>query len=130
MLISVGILPVYSLLKTGQQRIVRADIRVMATLYGVSALELARTLGYDRAQKLNNELEFIELKESAAANGFEIKFEPTLQPIVPLPPGAKPMFLLRVRITVESVRRAAGDSEIIPSMDFVTILSDPRHNFY
>ena len=127
MLISAGILPIYSLMKSGQKRIVRADTRVMATLFGTSAIELARTLGYDKAQKLHLDKDFLSLSKSAEQNGFKLEFTPNLQPIRPLPPGAKPMFLLRILITVSPTKRTFTDS---PVLTFVTILTDPRYNFY
>ena len=46
-LVSCGLLPVYSLLRTGQQRISRADTKTIATMFGASALELARSIGFD-----------------------------------------------------------------------------------
>ncbi|HNW33612.1 MAG TPA: prepilin-type N-terminal cleavage/methylation domain-containing protein [Candidatus Ozemobacteraceae bacterium] len=127
MMLSAGILPIYSLMKTGQRRIVRADTRVIATLYGASALELARTLGYDRAQKLTMEKDYAELKDNASKNGFNIEVACNLQPLLPLPKGAKPIYLLRVIITVTAVNRTISD---IPVLRFVTILSDPRYNYY
>ena len=128
MMISAGILPIYSLMRSGQKRIVRADTRTMATLFGTSALELARTLGYDKAQKLQKDDDFLELQKTADKNGFEIHFEPTLQPVTPLPPKAKPMFLLRIKISVVSKHKKAESD--VPVLTFVTILTDPRYNFY
>lgn len=127
MLISAGILPLFSLMRSGQQRIMRADTRVMATLYGASALELARTLGYDRAQRLDQEKDFIELQENANKNGFNIEFQAALQPLSPIPPGTKQTFLLRILVVVSSNSRTTAE---IPPLKFVTILSDPRANFY
>lgn len=127
-MISAGILPIYSLMQSGQRRIVRADTRTMATLFGTSAIELARTLGYDRAQKLHNDEEYLELQKTAEKNGFEMHFEPTLQPVTPLPKGAKPLFLLRIKITVVSKHRTAEAD--VPVLTFVSILSDPRYNYY
>ncbi|MDN5278255.1 MAG: hypothetical protein PWR01_2220 [Clostridiales bacterium] len=128
MMISAGILPIYSLMRSGQKRIVRADTRTMATLFGTSAIELARTLGYDKAQKLHKDDDFIELTKTADKNGFELRFEPTLQPVTPLPPKAKPMFLLRIKISVISKHKKAESD--VPVLTFVTILTDPRYNFY
>ncbi|PKL42533.1 MAG: hypothetical protein CVV41_13350 [Candidatus Riflebacteria bacterium HGW-Riflebacteria-1] len=128
MMITAGILPIYSLMQSGQKRIVRADTRTMATLFGTSAIELARTLGYDKAQKLHNDEEYLELQKTADNNGFEMHFEPTLQPVTPLPPGAKPMFLLRIKITVVSKYRTAETD--VPVLTFVSILTDPRYNYY
>ncbi len=128
MMISAGILPIYSLIRSGQKRIVRADTRTIATLFGTSALELARTLGYDKAQKLHNDDDFIELQKTADKNGFELAFDQVLHSVAPLPEGAKPMYLLRIRITVTSkVRTAQSD---VPVLTFVTILTDPRYNYY
>ncbi|MFZ5951097.1 MAG: type IV pilus modification PilV family protein [Candidatus Rifleibacteriota bacterium] len=128
MMISAGILPIYSLMRSGQKRIVRADTRTMATLFGTSALELARTLGYDKAQKLQKDNDFLELQKTAEKNGFELHFEPTLQPVTPLPPKAKPMFLLRIKISVVSKHKKSESD--VPVLTFVTILTDPRYNFY
>ncbi len=128
MMITAGILPIYSLMQSGQKRIVRADTRTMATLFGTSAIELARTLGFDKAQKLHNDEEYIELQKTADKNGFEMHFEPTLQSVTPLPKDAKPLFLLRIKITVISKQRTA-DSDI-PVLTFVSILTDPRYNYY
>lgn len=128
MMISVGILPIYSLMRSGQKRIVRADTRTMATLFGTSAIELARTLGYDKAQKLHKDDDFLELQKTADKNGFELRFEPTLQPVTPLPPKAKPMFLLRIKISVVSQHKTAESD--VPVLTFVSILTDPRYNFY
>jgi prepilin-type N-terminal cleavage/methylation domain-containing protein len=128
MMISAGILPIYSLMRSGQKRIMRADTRTMATLFGTSAIELARTLGYDKAQKLHKDEDFLELQKTADQNGFELRFEPTLQPVTPLPPKAKPMFLLRIKITVVSKHKTASSD--VPVLTFVSILADPRYNFY
>lgn len=128
-LISCGLLPVYSLLRSGQQRIGRADNRVIATLIGASALELAKTLGYDKAQKLHKDEDFMELQYIADKNGYEILFDPVLQPVSPLPEGAKPLYLLRIRITVKSKHLKSKENDI-PDLTFVTILTDPRYNFY
>jgi type II secretory pathway pseudopilin PulG len=128
MMISVGILPMYSLMTSGQKRITRADTRTIATLFGTSAIELARTLGYDKAQKLHKDEDFLELQKTADKNGFELQFEPTLQPVTPLPPKAKPMFLLRVKIIVVSKHKKAESD--VPVLTFVTIITDPRYNFY
>ncbi len=128
MMISVGILPIYSLMRSGQKRIVRADTRTMATLFGTSAIELARTLGYDKAQKLHKDDDFLELQKTADKNGFELRFEPTLQPVTPLPPKAKPMFLLRIKISVVSKHKTSESD--VPVLTFVSILTDPRYNFY
>lgn len=128
MMISAGILPIYSLMRSGQKRIVRADTRTMATLFGTSALELARTLGYDKAQRLHKDDDFLELQKTADKNGFELRFEPTLQPVTPLPQGAKPMFLLRIKITVVSKHKTAESD--VPVLTFVSIMTDPRYNFY
>lgn len=129
-LISCGMLPVYSLIRSGQQRIMRADNRVIATLLGASALELARTLGYDKAQKLHKDDDFMELQLIADKNGYEIVFDPVLQPVSPLPEGAKPLYLLRIRIVVKSKHLRADKSNDIPDLTFVTILTDPRYNYY
>jgi len=128
MMITAGILPIYSLMQSGQKRIVRADTRTMATLFGTSAIELARTLGYDKAQKLQNDEEYMELVKTADKNGFEMHFEPTLQPVMPLPKNAKPLYLLRIKITVVSKHRTASDD--VPVLTFVSLLTDPRYNFY
>mgnify|MGYP000930415259 CR=1 FL=1 len=128
MMISAGILPIYSLMRSGQKRIVRADTRTMATLFGTSAIELARTLGYDKAQRLHKDEEYLELQKTAAENGFDMMFEPTLQPVTPLPQGAKPLFLLRIKITVVSKHKTAESD--VPVLTFVSILTDPRYNFY
>lgn len=127
-MISAGILPIYSLMRSGQKRIVRADTRTMATLFGTSALELARTLGYDKAQRLHKDDDFLTLQKTAEKNGFEIRFEPTLQPVTPIPQGAKPLFLLRIKITVVSKHKTAESD--VPVLTFVSILTDPRYNFY
>ena len=128
MMISAGILPIYSLMRSGQKRIVRADTRTMATLFGASALELARTLGYDKAQRLQKDEDFLELQKTADKNGFELRFEPTLQPVTPLPQGAKPRFLLRIKISVVSKYKTAEAD--VPVLTFVSILTDPRYNYY
>ena len=128
MMISAGILPIYTLMRSGQQRISRADTRTMATLFGTSALELARTMGYDRAQKLDQDEQFQELLKTADENGFEIGFEPTMQPVTPLPQNAKPLFLLRIKITVAAKHRQTNAD--MPVLTFVTILTDPRYNYY
>lgn len=128
MMITAGILPIYSLMQSGQKRIVRADTRTMATLFGASAIELARTLGFDKAQKLHNDEEYIELQKTADKNGFEMHFEPTLHSVSPLPENAKPLYLLRIKITIISKHRTA-DSDV-PVLTFVSLLTDPRYNYY
>ena len=128
MMITAGILPIYSLMQSGQKRIIRADTRTMATLFGTSAIELARTIGYDKAQKLQNDEEYMELVKTADKNGFEMHFEPTLQPVTPLPKDAKPLFLLRIKITVVSKHRTAETD--VPVLTFVSLLTDPRYNYY
>lgn len=128
-MISCGLLPVYTLMRSGQQRISRADSRTIATLFGASALELARTLGFDRAQKLHKDDDFVELQHVAYKNGYEIGFEPVLQPILPKPADADDTNLLRIKITVASKNKKASGNDI-PVLTFVTILTDPRYNSY
>ena len=131
MLISAGILPIYSLIKSGQRRIVRADIRTIATLYGASAMELARTLGFDRSQKLADEKDFLDLIESARKNGLEMRLNLSRSPL-PSDKGLKPNFLLRVEVYVKRMGHTAfGDTHPdFPELRFYTILSDPRYNYY
>lgn len=128
MMLSAGILPMYSLMRSGQKRITRADTRTMATLFGTSAIELARTLGYDKAQKLHKDKDFLELQKTADENGFELRFDHTLQPVKPMPAKAKPMFLLRIKISVKSKHKTAESD--VPVLTFVTIITDSRYNFY
>ncbi|MBF0408857.1 MAG: hypothetical protein HQM10_16030 [Candidatus Riflebacteria bacterium] len=127
MLISAAILPIYSLVKSGQKRIVRADSRTIATLYGASALELARTVGYENAMNLESDPDFKLLRENAKKNGFEMQFHKTLQPLTSYTKSTKQGFLLRVEIDVKASSRTFTDS---PTLKFVTILTDPRFNFY
>ena len=127
MLISAGILPIYSLIKGGQKRIMRADTRTLSTLYGSSAVELAKTLGYQRAAFMDKEKDFDDLCDNAQRNGFQIIFSSKKIGIEPLPVGAKPQYLLRVDILVKAINRAFSD---VPELSFVTILTDPRVNFY
>ncbi len=128
-LISCGLLPVYSLIRSGQNRISRADNRTIATLFGSSALELARTLGYDRAQKLHKDEDYKELQHYALKNGYELSYEPVLQPISPLPEGAKQSYLLRIRVSVKAMHQMTTGKDV-PDLTFVTILTDPRNNYY
>lgn len=127
-LISCGILPIYTIMQSGQKRIVRADSRTIATLLGASGIELARSLGYDKAQKIQNDDDYNELLLTADKNGYEIGYECVLQPVTPLPEGAKPMNLLRVKVTV-AAKHKKGTSDV-PMLTFVTIITDPRYNFY
>ncbi len=128
-LISCGLLPVYSLLRSGQQRISRADTRTIATLFGASALELARTLGYDKAQRLEKDDDFIELQNMADRNGYEVFSNVTRLKVEPLPENAKELFFVKVVITVKSKRQARAGNEI-PDLTFVTLITDPRYNYY
>ncbi len=129
-LVSCGLLPVYSLLRAGQQRISRADNRTISTLIGSSVLELARALGYDKAQKIHKDDQFIELRSIANKNGYDIS-EPqcTLSPIEPTPKGAKPQYLLKVEVTVRANHEQVKGNDI-PDLTFVTVLSNSRYNFY
>ncbi|MBF0498522.1 MAG: prepilin-type N-terminal cleavage/methylation domain-containing protein [Candidatus Riflebacteria bacterium] len=127
MLISAGILPIYSLIKSGQKRIVRADTRTMGTLYGASAIELARTIGFDKALKLDEDKDYIDLRDNAKKNGFDLAFSKTLQPMGNQSQSTRQVFLLRVEILVRNFNRTLSDS---PEQKFMTILTDPRFNFY
>lgn len=129
-LISCGLLPVYSLLKSGQQRISRADNRIISTLMGASVLELARTLGYDKAQKIAKDDDFIDLQIIADKNGYEIS-EPncSLTLIEPAPEGSKAQYLLKVEVVVRAKHQQVKGNEI-PDLTFVTVLTDPRYNYY
>lgn len=128
MLISAGILPIYSIIKSGQRRIVRADNRTLATLFGASAIELARTLGYDKClQKLENQPDFQELMANAHKNGYKITSHTTTQDLK-VPKDGRPTKLLRVEITVGNIRTMSVVD--VKEIVFVTILSDPRYNFY
>lgn len=127
MLITAGILPIYSIIKSGQKRLGRADSRTLATLFGSSALEVARALGYDKAQKLTTESEFIALQENARKNGYDL-FLTLQRQELKVPMGAKPTFLLRVEVLVKSRARVLLSD--IPELRFITILTDPRYNFY
>jgi len=127
MLISAGILPIYSLIKSGQKRLTRADTRTLATLFGSSAIELARTLGYEKAQKLNMDRDFKELQENAKKNGYDLIPSAQKQEIR-VSPGAKPTALLRVEVLVKSRNRTLLSDA--PELRFITILTDTRYNFY
>jgi prepilin-type N-terminal cleavage/methylation domain-containing protein len=130
-LISCGLLPIYSLIRNGQQRISRADSRTLATLFGASALELCRAVGFDRAIKIANDNDFKELKDVADKNGYEII--PNIVPlnVEPLPPGAKPMYILQVQFVVKAKhQKAANPANDVPESKFVTLIIDPRHNYY
>lgn len=130
-LISCGLLPIYSLIRNGQQRITRADTRTLATLFGASALELCRAVGFDRAMKITKDDDFIILKHVANKNGYEII--PSIVPlnVEPLPPGAKPMYILQVQIVVKSThKKSENTSSDIPELKFITLITDPRYNFY
>ena len=129
-LISCGLLPVYSLLKSGQQRISRADNRIISTLMGASVLELARTLGYDKAQKIAKDDDFVDLQIIADKNGYEIS-EPncSLTLIEPAPEGSKAQYLLKVEVVVRAKHQQVKGNEI-PDLTFVTVLTDPRYNYY
>ena len=119
------------MMRSGQKRIARADSRTIATLFGASALELARTLGYDRAQKLAKDEDFKELQRIADKNGYQITFDPVLQEITPKPEDAESTYLLRIRITVSAKNdKPQGNNKDVPVLTFVTILTDPRYNFY
>ena len=130
-LISCGLLPIYSLIRNGQQRIVRADTRTLATLFGASALELCRAVGYDRAMKITKDDDFLELQYVADKNGYEII--PNIVPlsVEPLPPGAKPMYILQVQFVVKSKhKKAENATKDVPELKFVTLITDPRYNYY
>jgi len=132
MLISAGILPIYSLIKSGQKRISRADTRTLATLFGASAVEMIRTIGFDKVatKNINEDPDFKELAANARKNGFEIQTTILKIPIA-LPGrfrGSRPPELLRVDIEVIAVNRTAIVD--VPKLKFVTVLSDPRYNFY
>lgn len=130
-LISCGLLPIYSLIRNGQQRIVRADTRTLATLFGASALELCRAVGYDRAMKITKDDDFLELQYVADKNGYEII--PNIVPlsVEPLPPGAKPMYILQVQFVVKSKHKKAENvTTDVPELKFVTLITDPRYNYY
>ena len=130
-LISCGLLPIYSLIRNGQQRIVRADTRTLATLFGASALELCRAVGYDRAMKITKDDDFLELQYVADKNGYEII--PNIVPlsVEPLPQGAKPMYILQVQFVVKSKhKKAESVTTDVPELKFVTLITDPRYNFY
>ena len=130
-LISCGLLPIYSLIRNGQQRITRADSRTLATLFGASALELCRAVGYDRALKITKDDDFLELQYVADKNGYEII--PNIVPlsVEPLPPGAKPMYILQVQFVVKSKhKKAANTTTDVPELKFVTLITDPRYNYY
>ncbi len=127
MLVSVGILPIYSIIKGGQRRIVRADTRTLATLFGSSAIELAKTLGYEKSQKLIVDRDFKELQENAKKNGYEL-IPSTQKKELKVPAGSRPTGLLRVEIRVKSINRISAVDA--PELKFLTILTDPRYNFY
>ena len=132
-LISCGLLPIYSLLRSGQQRIGRADSRTIATLIGASALELARTLGYDRV-KYNNKLakddDFRILQQIADKNGY-ILDPPIIDNSrhIKLPGEDKYVDFVIVKIIVRS-KHEKSISKDVPDLAFVTILTDPRFNSY
>ncbi len=132
-LISCGLLPIYSLLRSGQQRIGRADSRTIATLIGASALELARTLGYDRVKynnRLANDDDFEILKHIAKKNGYIL--EPPIidnSHQVRIPGEDKYVDFVIVKIIVRSNHEKAVSNDI-PDLAFVTILTDPRFNSY
>ncbi len=128
-MISAGILPIYSLIHSGHKRIARADTRILATLFGTSAIELARTLGYDKAQKMPNDEDFLELVETAEKNGFIMQMSQSKEALRPLPKGAVETFLLKIVITVSPKNKTSIPSSAeVPT--FMTILTDPRYSYY
>ena len=49
----------------------------------------------------------------------------------PLPPGAKPMYILQVQFVVKAKhQKAANPANDVPESKFVTLIIDPRHNYY
>ena len=132
-LISCGLLPIYSLLRSGQQRIGRADSRTIATLIGASALELARTLGYDRVKynnKLANDIDFIELQLIADKNGYILE-APIIDNSrhVKIPGEDKYVDFVIVKIIIRSKHEKSTSNEIA-DLAFVTIITNPRFNSY
>jgi len=128
-MISAGILPIYSLIHSGQKRISRADTRILATLFGTSAIELARTLGYDKAQRMVNDEDYQELVATAAKNGFEMEMEQVLHKVEPIPKNATEMYLLRIKITVATKNKnEIPETAEVPT--FMIILTVPRYSYY
>ena len=128
-LVSCGLLPVYTMIRSGQQRISRADTRTVATMMGASVLELARTLGFEKAKNLRNDGDFCDLQMIASKNGYLIS-EPQCSLIsAELPQPSKPLNFLKVKVVISSKHQQVKGNEI-PDLIFVTVLTDPRYNFY
>ena len=132
-LISCGLLPVYTMIRSGQQRISRADTRTIATMMGASVLELARTIGYDKAKNLKDDLEFQELQVIADRNGYIIS-EPICTLIQANQTSSESdsktsLSFLKIKVIISSKHQKVKGTEI-PDLVFVTILTNPRFNFY
>ena len=128
-MISAGILPIYSLIRFGTKKNFKSRHKNTCNSFGTSAIELARTLGYDKAQRMVNDEDYQELVATAAKNGFEMEMEQVLHKVEPIPKNATEMYLLRIKITVAPKNRSAiPETAEVPT--FMTILTDPRYSYY
>ena len=128
-LISCGLLPIYSLIRNGQQRITRADSRTLATVFGASALELCRSVGYDRAQKIDKDDDFMELQHYADKSGYEIIPNIQLLEVQPLPEGAKKEFMVHAKFYIRAKHKKVEEKNT-QELVVGTLLTNSRDNFY
>lgn len=126
-MISAGILPIYSLLHSSNKRVANTDTRVLATIIGTSAIELARTIGYDKINNLESDQDFVNLKDNALKNGFEIG-QPEIYPADIKSKNQTVEQMIMVVIKIQPKNRPGQTKEqIIP---FMTLLTNPRASTY
>jgi len=137
-LISAGILPIYSVLTRGQKQIIRSDTRSTGALYGASVIELSRTLGYDFMSRLSSlgsgieeattqSEEFAAIYAEAEENGYSISLSVQAQELFGGVQDVKRSLLL-VTVTVEPKHRSV--SLPIEPVELFTLISNPRASFY
>ena len=130
-LISAGVLPIYSLLHASNRRVANTDTRVLATIIGTSAIELVKTIGYDKIsaniENLESDNDFKILVDNARKNGFEIlQPEITSADIKCKNEIVEQMIMVVIKVQPKN-RPGQTKEQIIP---FMTLLTNPRASYY
>lgn len=130
-MISAGVLPIYSLLHSSNRRVANTDTRVLATIIGTSAIELVKTIGYDKIsaniENIELDTDFQNLRDNAQKNGFELlQPEITVTDIKCKNEVVEQMIMVVIKVQPKN-RPGQTKEQIIP---FMTLLTNPRSSYY
>ena len=140
MMISAGILPIYSLIHSSNKRLANTDTKIIATIIGSSAIEMAKTIGFEKAKlrqgtiiSQNNyddiakyyDEDFAILLQNAAKNGYNVNLQ--ISPLTSIKQdesGSSIEDVIRLIVIVEPKEKNVNGKQQV--LKFTTLLTDSR----